>query len=72
MTSLSAGVAVVQPTELQNDNGSIGFQREYSDRTHKTSKTRKSFVIDCTTRFYKKSDVYFYRLPKATEKKRSK
>lgn len=36
--------------------------------TQNTSETRKSFAIVWTNRFDKKSEVCFYRLPKATEK----
>ncbi len=38
--------------------------------TQNTSKTRKSFAIDCTNRFDKNYEVYFYRLPRATEKEK--
>ncbi len=32
--------------------------------TENTSKTRKSFALDCTNRFDKKYEVYFYKLRK--------
>jgi len=37
--------------------------------TQNTSKTGKSFATDCTNSFDTKSEVYFYRLLKATEKR---
>jgi len=37
--------------------------------TQNASKMGKSFEIDCTNTFDKKSDVYFYKLLKVTEKR---
>ncbi len=65
--SPSAGVNVVPPTKWQKTEWQHWFfQHECYDRTHKTHlKRERDFTIDCTNRSDKKSEVYFYRLPKA-------
>jgi len=68
--SLSAGVTAVTPTELQKDRAAaLVFSVNAAKNTQNIFKTGKSFVIDCTYRFDKKCEVYFYRPPKATEKR---
>lgn len=61
--SPSAGVTAVTPTERQK----LVFSVHAATNTQNTSKMGTSFEIDRTNRFAKKSEVYFYRLLKATE-----
>jgi len=50
-------------------SGNIVFQCECREK-HKTYlKREKAFAIDCINRFDKKSKVYVYRLPRATEQR---
>jgi len=59
-------VTAVTSTEWQKDwAASFVYILNAAKNTHNTSKTGNYFKIDCTTRFDKKSEVYFNRLLKA-------
>ncbi len=59
-SSRSAGVSAVQPTEWAALVFSVNAATEYT----KHLKTRKSFAIDCTKIFYKKSEADCRKLQK--------
>jgi len=68
VTSPSAGLTAITPTKWQKDwAATLVFCINAAKKTQNASKMAKSFGIDSTNRFDKKSEVGFYRLPKAVQ-----